>query len=38
MPKCQEKDCTVKYANFNYEGQNKGIYCSKHKKSGIIFG
>ena len=25
MPKCQEKDCTVKYANFNYEGQNKGI-------------
>jgi hypothetical protein len=36
MPKCQSKDCKVKYAVFNYEGQKKGILCAKHKEDGMI--
>ena len=36
MPKCQAKDCTVKNAVFNFEGEKKGIYCGNHKKDGMI--
>ena len=32
---CFEYDCE-KMSTFNYEGQKKGLYCSKHKKDGMI--
>ena len=36
MPACIEEDCVVKRASFNTEGESIGIFCSKHKKKGMI--
>ena len=32
---CQEKGCP-KQSNFNISGESKGIYCSSHKKDGMV--
>ena len=32
---CNELNCMV-IPNFNIEGETKGLYCSKHKKEGMI--
>lgn len=36
MGKCQEIGCTIKRASFNYPDQKSGLFCSKHKRSGMI--
>ena len=33
--KCKEKNCN-KRPNFNLPGEKIGIYCSEHKKEGMI--
>ena len=35
MPKCQENNCETR-AKFNNPGSKPAIYCSKHKKDGMI--
>jgi hypothetical protein len=32
---CEEKDC-ISQATFNYKNETKRIFCSKHKKDGMI--
>jgi hypothetical protein len=33
--KCIENNC-YSQPNFNYENEKRGIYCSEHKKEGMI--
>jgi hypothetical protein len=33
---CKEKDCN-KRPTFNVEGEKKGLYCSTHKKEGMMY-
>ena len=32
---CIENNCN-KYSNFNYPSEERGLYCSKHKKEKMI--
>jgi hypothetical protein len=35
VKKCNHKNCNI-YPSYNYEDNNKHLYCNKHKLEGMV--